>query len=472
MQAPPQRVELLSRRETQEYAVTDALVGATLMGAYRVDRRVAEGGMGVVYAGEQLRLGRTVAIKVLREPLTKNSEALARFKLEAELIARLGHPHIVQIIDIGATPDGTPFIVMEYLHGETLLDRLMRDGSVPLPACARIVERLASALSATHRAGVVHRDIKPENVFLVKTPSDADFVKLLDFGIGKIVASGKSRITEDAVALGTPEYMAPEQATARSSVDHRADQYSLAAVTFAMLTGRPPFAAAAPQDVIAQLLSDEVPPPSRYKPGIPAALDAAILRALRKKPEERFASVQEFQRAVDRAAHGQRSQPPATPTRSPVSQRAPESRRTAERKTKTAPSGRSTGSTAKGHLEAARAAAQKGELDAAVEHAEALLELGAVDRDPVALDLLRLWLPTLDRIFRERVGSLNRRVAPGALARKGPLPNISSKAQSLIDAAAEGSPQIKDLLTSSGSAEREGIWLLAGLLRRKYLVLL
>ncbi len=468
MQSPGHRVAARPRQNTVDYEVRDPLLGTTLNDAYRVERLLAEGGMGLVYAGEQLRLGRTVAIKVLRQPLTSNSEALARFKLEAELIARLGHPHIVQIIDIGATPQGTPFIVMEYLQGETLLDRLVRDGPVSLAATSRIVQRLASALSATHRAGVIHRDIKPENVFLVKTPGDLDFVKLLDFGIGKIVASG-ARITEDAVALGTPEYMAPEQATARSAVDRRADQYSLAAVAFTMLTGRPPFLGATPQDVVARVLADEPPPLSSLRPGVPASLDAAILRALRKIPDERFANVLEFQRAVERAAHGGSIAPESrkTPKSAP-----PSARYRAERKTKTAPSGRSTGSTAKGYLEAARAAAQEGDLDAAVQHAEALLELGAVERDPVALDLLRVWLPTLDRIFRERVGALNRHIAPGALARKAPLNNISPKAKALIEGAAQGNPRIKDLIASSGCAEREGLWLVAGLLRRKYLVLL
>ncbi|MEZ4219349.1 MAG: serine/threonine-protein kinase [Polyangiaceae bacterium] len=464
MYAPSQGAGQGRGRETLDIAVSDPLLGRTLLDAYRIQSRIAEGGMGVVYAGEQLRLNRTVAVKVLRAPLAQNSEALARFRLEAELIARLGHPHIVQIIDVGSTDDGTPFIVMEYLHGETLLDRIGRSGPLSLEASCRVLERLASALSATHRAGVVHRDIKPENVFLVTTPGDAEFVKLLDFGIGKVVAA-EHKITEGAVTLGTPEYMAPEQANARATVDARADQYSLAAVAFTMLAGRPPFVGSTPADVLAQLLSDEAPKLSTLRPDLPQHLDPVLAQALEKDPTRRFPSVLDFHRAIERASHGAvpssrrparaKSAPPAEPTRGTPPQRR-----------------LSTGSRAKAHLEAARQAMTRGAHDDAVEHAEALLELGARDRDPIALDLLRTWLPTLDRIFRERVGSLSQRVAQGARARQGNLENISPKARVLIEGAGKGDPRIRDLIATAGYPEREGLWLIAGLLRRKLLVLL
>lgn len=457
------------------------LVGTTLGESYRVDRKIAEGGMGIIYAGEHLRLHRQVAIKVLKEPLNHNAEALARFKLEAEIIARLGHPNVVQVFDVGTTPQGTPYLVMEYLRGESLLERITKLGRIPLPSALRIAERLGSALAATHRAGVVHRDIKPENILLVEADGDADFVKLLDFGIGKVMAS-RSRITAPAVALGTPEYMAPEQALARATVDARADQYSLAAVSFAMLTGRPPFTGANPAEVLERVLREPAPLLSAVAPELPVGLDAVFSKALSKKAADRFGSVSEFVRAMERCVQSRRTPPAraAAPTEVSARDRAPSGFPSARA---APPSARPPGSEraspagalpvtqrppggAAEHLEAARSAASAGRLDEAVEHAEALIELAAADRDPQALELLRTWLPLLDRIFSDRVGSFERRVRLSHVVGASGRARLSAAAEMFLEHA-KGEPTVAELLRRSGAPSREGVRLLAGLLRRR-----
>src|SRR3954470_14100371 len=204
---------------TSAPAITDEqdhpLIGQTLRGTYRILAALDQGGMGLVFEAEHTRLRRRVAVKVLARHLTSDTQALARFNREAEIISQLEHPHIVQILDFDTTERGEPYIVMELLKGESLSDRIERDGCLSIRDAARIVQQVASGLFAAHQAEIVHRDLKPANIFLTETV-EGTRVKLLDFGISKRMGVGRS-LTGEFDVLGTPDYMAPEQALGKAA---------------------------------------------------------------------------------------------------------------------------------------------------------------------------------------------------------------------------------------------------------------
>ncbi|HEX2673952.1 MAG TPA: serine/threonine-protein kinase, partial [Polyangiaceae bacterium] len=206
------------------------LIGQTLRGTYRILSTLDQGGMGLVFEAEHTRLRRRVAVKVLAQHLTTDTQALARFNREAEIISQLEHPHIVQVLDFDTTEQGEPYIVMELLKGESLSERLERDGCLSIEESARVVHQVASGLFAAHQASIVHRDLKPANIFFTHLPGQGRVVKLLDFGISKRVGGGRS-LTGEFDVLGTPDYMAPEQALGKTAnVDPRGDQYALAVI--------------------------------------------------------------------------------------------------------------------------------------------------------------------------------------------------------------------------------------------------
>jgi serine/threonine-protein kinase len=257
--------------------------------------------MGVVFEAQHLRLYRRVAVKVLPSDLIGNWELLVRFQQEAELASRIQHPNVVSIIDNDVTPEGQPYLVMELLQGENLAERLARSSPLPTNEAVAIASQIAMGLGAAHRADIVHRDLKPENVFLTSGPDQPLHVKLLDFGIGRSLRASR-RLTGAAMILGTPEYMAPEQA-AGLPVDARTDQYGLAVLTYEMLTGTQPFA----HDEIAEALrrvATLVPsPPSHLASWLSPEIDAVVLRALAKDPKERFPDVATFVRALVHSAN-------------------------------------------------------------------------------------------------------------------------------------------------------------------------
>jgi serine/threonine-protein kinase len=278
-----------------------AFGGSTLRDTYRIERPLGRGGMSVVYEAKHLRLGHTVAVKLMAGFLSGDADALARFRREAELLVALRHPHVVQVIDYDVTPDGEPFIVMERLEGETLAERLDRDGPFRLEHVVRIVEQLASALGHAHSRGVLHRDLKPNNVFLENVCGDELHAKLLDFGIAKNVRAERA-ITRDCM-VGTPEYMAPEQATPWGQIDARADQYSLALLANELCTGKNPFWVE--EDVLGLLHRVRVqnrPRLLELARELPPSVAAVIERGMSRAPADRYADVLELARELRGAA--------------------------------------------------------------------------------------------------------------------------------------------------------------------------
>jgi eukaryotic-like serine/threonine-protein kinase len=278
--------------------------GTILDQAYQLARIVSAGSMGTVYEGVQLRLNRRVAVKIMVAELTDNLEALARFRREVKVTSQLAHPHVVQLLDFGTTPSGQPYLVTEFLDGEDLERRLRRVRRLPLDNVVDIVRQVALALGAIHAQGFVHRDLKPGNIFLVPLPNESDFVKLVDFGITKVRTSD-SGLTKQATVVGTPEYMSPEQASGRvDEVDHRSDQWALAATAWRMLSGRAPFAGVHMNQLLGSIQRDE---PPILDPGdlhLPPKLERVLRRGLSKKQSARYPTIVTFARAFEAAAAG------------------------------------------------------------------------------------------------------------------------------------------------------------------------
>ncbi len=275
--------------------------GEIFQGTYRLERVIGEGAMGIVYEASHCRLSRRFAVKLLFPEHAANPQALARFEREAEIAGKLGHPHIVEVVDFNRTDQGCPYIVMELLVGEDLaarLDRLMR---LPLAEAVEIVRQTASALQAVHHMGVVHRDLKPHNIFLCHSPEGGDHVKVVDFGVSKMVGPGKE-MTRTGALLGTPYYMAPEQALEHAEdVDARTDVYALGAILYEMLSGSPPYQAQSIPTLLYKIVHDPLPSLAATRRELPAAVVQVVERALSKQREERFPSMRAFWGALAKA---------------------------------------------------------------------------------------------------------------------------------------------------------------------------
>ncbi len=256
---------------------------------YTIEEEVGAGGMATVYLAEDLKHHRKVAVKVLRPEL---AAALGpeRFLREIEIAAQLQHPHILPLHDSGEA-DGFLYYVMPYVKGESLRERLAQHGELPIAEAVKILREIVDALTHAHEQGVVHRDIKPDNVML-----SGRHALVTDFGVAKAVseATGRAKLTTAGVALGTPSYMAPEQATADPTMDHRADIYAVGAVGYEMLTGRPPFTGTTPQMILAAHVTEAVEPVTKHRESVPHALNDLILRCLEKKPADRWQSAEEL----------------------------------------------------------------------------------------------------------------------------------------------------------------------------------
>ncbi len=275
--------------------------GALIGGRYRVVRLLGEGAMGAVYEAIFESIGRRVAVKVLHGRYDGNRDAVARFSREALAAGSVVHDHIVPVIDLGAH-EGLPYIAMEYLEGESLAEAMAADEPMDSRRAVRIAAEVLSALASTHAAGIVHRDLKPENVFLERRPGRDESVRLLDFGISKIITAEASdhRVTREGMVLGTPSYMSPEQWTSQPDVDHRADLFAVGVLLYEMLTGGLPYEGDTQAELFVEVVQcvDEPPPPSEIAPGVPAAIDGVILRALRRDRNERHPSARAFLEAL------------------------------------------------------------------------------------------------------------------------------------------------------------------------------
>jgi serine/threonine-protein kinase len=260
----------------------------TVVGEYRVDGKLGDGGMATVYGATHPLIGKKAAIKVMSPSLSADAGAVARFALEARAVNRIGHPNIVDVFSFGRLPDGRSYFVMEWLQGETLYERMWKQhGPLPLTDVINILDQICDALEATHEKGIIHRDLKPANVFLCPVRGRQDAVKLLDFGVAKLATQDSSpNWTSAGCVVGTPEYISPEQARGKD-VDPRTDLYALGVIAYEMVLGRMPFISDNPADAIQMHLCASPPKPSILWKRIPSRLEALLLKLLAKDPSDR-----------------------------------------------------------------------------------------------------------------------------------------------------------------------------------------
>jgi beta-lactam-binding protein with PASTA domain/predicted Ser/Thr protein kinase len=277
--------------------------GARLLGRrYELGGLLGHGGMAEVYLAADTRLGRDVAVKVLRSDLARDPTFLSRFRREAQAAASLNHPMIVAVYDTGQDNGVTPplpYIVMEYIKGQTLREVLQSEGRITPQRASEIVAEVCAALEYSHRAGIIHRDIKPGNVMLTGDGA----VKVMDFGIARAIAATTSTVTATAAVMGTAQYLSPEQARGEN-VDARSDLYSAGVLFYELLTGRPPFTGDSPVAIAYQHVREDPAPPSTSEPDLPPDLDAVVLKALAKNPDNRYQSAQEMRDDLERVLAG------------------------------------------------------------------------------------------------------------------------------------------------------------------------
>jgi serine/threonine-protein kinase len=303
----------LPKRQASEYFdAVERPDTEIIAGKYRLLRKLGQGGMGSVWYAEHLTLHSPVAIKLIDLAIVANPEALARFLREAQSAAKLRSPHVVQILDHGVD-NGTPYIAMELLEGESLADRLARVGKLSPADTARIMTHVARAVARAHEAGIVHRDLKPDNIFIVQN-DDEEIAKVLDFGIAKATSSvheAVSSSTRTGAVLGTPYYMSPEQAEGAKTLDHRSDIWALGVIAFECLLGRRPFDAETLAGLLLAICTREIPVPSQLGL-VPAGFDGWFQRACARDVEQRFSSAKEAVAELKRLCTGAAAEPPVS----------------------------------------------------------------------------------------------------------------------------------------------------------------
>ena len=269
---------------------------------YRIVRLIGEGGMGYVYEGLNLRIKRRVAIKVLNADIAASADMKRRFEREAQVAAKIGSPHICDVLDLGDLPSGESYLVMEFLEGEGLDSLIDRRGKVPPEELSLLAYQMLEGLAAMHEAGIIHRDVKPANAFISRSVSAAttrEVVKLLDFGISKFQNDEAAKhVTQTGALLGTPVYMSPEQARGERAVDNRSDIYAVGVILYRAITGRLPFEGENFQQLLFKIALEEAPPLAELAPEIDATFRGIVEKAMAKSPADRFKDAREFQQAL------------------------------------------------------------------------------------------------------------------------------------------------------------------------------
>jgi serine/threonine-protein kinase len=277
----------------------DALAGSVVAGKYRIDRVLGRGGMGAVFSATNVTIGKRVALKFLTREAARDKSATERFQREAEAAGVIESEHIVHVFDSGTTEDGLPFLVMELLAGEDLRTRLQRDGMLTVPQAVEIATQVLRGLVRAHAAGIIHRDLKPDNVFLCRRDDGSVLAKIVDFGISKLSHGRAAKtLTRRGTVLGTAYYMAPEQAQAVESVDHRADLYGAGTILFEMLAGRPPHVAPTHEAVLVAICTQDAPDVRTLRRDVPASLARVLERALARDRDSRIGSAEAFLEAL------------------------------------------------------------------------------------------------------------------------------------------------------------------------------
>jgi eukaryotic-like serine/threonine-protein kinase len=280
-------------------------VGQLVAGKYRIEQVLGRGGMGVVMAALHEQLNQRVALKFLTDNAYQHPEAVARFVREARAAVQIQSEHVARVMDVGTLESGAPYMVMEYLRGRDLKDVSTRRGAMPVTEAVDYVLQACDALAEAHSLGIVHRDLKPSNLFLTERPDGSALVKVLDFGISKALHKGDTsqmQMTASAAIMGSPQYMSPEQIRSSKNVDARADVWALGTILHELLTGSPAYVADTVPGLLAMIVADSPPPLSASRPDAPPELEAAILRCLQKDRDQRFSSVSELARALERFA--------------------------------------------------------------------------------------------------------------------------------------------------------------------------
>ncbi len=275
-------------------APSSEFVGQILENRYKVEKLIGEGGMGRVYLAEHVDIGKKVAVKVLHPVYGRMPDLVERFRREARAASKIGHPNIVDVTDSGTTDDGSVYFVMEYLQGVELAGIIDRQGAIDVRRALDISTQVCRALSAAHAVGIIHRDLKPENIFLTAREGTSDFVKVLDFGIAKSTEAEEARtkkLTSPGMAMGTPEYMAPEQAAGKIA-DERCDVYALGAILYEMLTGSAPYEGANFLEILTKKATSEPIPPRELRSDIPVAVEELLVRAMARDPDDRPPSME------------------------------------------------------------------------------------------------------------------------------------------------------------------------------------
>src|SRR3954464_6715099 len=288
----------------------ESFEGIVVGGKYRVGPLLGSGGMGTVWLSHHEQLGTRLAIKFIRPQFAERPDARGRFEIEARAAATVDSKHAVKVYDYGVTDDGLPYIVMEYLEGESLSEALIRRGAFPNDEAAKVIRQAARALVKAHAANIVHRDLKPDNIFLATNIDSEDpdglpyVVKLVDFGIAKMLdveregAKGLKGPTQDGSVIGTPNFMSPEQLTVGGTPNPLTDTWSLGACTFAAFTARIPFEGEVLGDIVLKVCVEPLPSPSKFNPDAPEGLDAWFHRACQRDPTKRFQTVEEMSESL------------------------------------------------------------------------------------------------------------------------------------------------------------------------------